>query len=222
MPVFTPVTDAASGISESAATLNGHWTGGTDDGFGFSVDAKFLWGFSAFDHETSEANYATENGSHSHALGPGDGLGRDRMIFFEFKARDQDGAFQGGGPLSFKTLADLMAFGTPHCSTTRDTEADVDIDFNPNCVFSTASLKVQYKLLAGAWPGTDGDTISSLNGTELTNRPFTITGLLANTTYQFRFVAVRDTANDTTATSAVGQFTTSADPSAVGDIIMMG
>jgi hypothetical protein len=219
---FTPITDAAGGITESAATLNGHWTGGTDDGFGFSVDGKFLWGFSAFDRETGEVNYATENGSHAQALTAGDGLGPDRMIFFEFKARDQDGAFQGGGPLSFKTLAALMAFGTPHCSTTRDTEADVDIDFNPNCIYSTASLKVQYKLPAAAWPGTDGDTISSLNGTELTNRPFTITGLLANTAYQARFVAVRDTANDTTAISGVVDFTTSSDPSASGDMIMMG
>jgi len=219
---FAPVTNAATGVAESSATLNGSWTGATADESGFSVDAKFLWGFSAFDHETSEIPYATENGSHSHNLTAGDGLGPDRMIFFEFKARDQDGPFEGGGPLSFKTLADLMAFGTPHVSATRDTQADVDIDFNPNCIFSTASLTVAYKLLGDAWPGTDGTTISALNGTELTNRSFTITGLLANTAYSYRFRGNRDTVNDTTAFSGEGSFTTSADPSAVGDVMMLG
>lgn len=211
---FVPVTDAVTSIGETTATLNGSWTGATLDPYGYSIDAKFT--ITPPGSETPEYNYATENGSHSDIAGdpPVPALNRDTTYSVSFRARDQDGSWVGASPVSFRTHAPSMVFGTPHVGATRDIEADVDIDFTPNTYESTASVKVQVKLYSDP-PASyaDGSSIGALYGFGQMNLDYTITGLLANTHYSFRFVALRNTTNDTSLTSAEGDFWTASEPS---------
>lgn len=211
---FVLVTDAATGIGVGSATFNGHWTGAIDP----PVTAKFLWGYSALDTETAPVDYGGAAGSHAQAIAPTN----DRIVFFEVRAHQYGDGFQGGGQLSFKSYAALMTFDAPTVVAVRDTEADVRIVFNPNTFESTAEVKVQYKLASEPTVWTDGSTITGLYGTGDQALNYTITGLLANTLYDFRFVASRNTANATSLTSAVGQFTTAAAAPSGARIIWLG
>ena len=220
---FVVVTDAATGVGTTFATFNGHWTGATADAFGYSVDAKFVWGIGvASPNDTGEANYATQNGSHADTNDPTP-IPVDTTIVFEFRARDQDGGFQGGGTQSFRSHAYVMTFGAPHLAAVRDNEADVDIDFNPRTYESTASVKVQYKLTTEPTVWTDCATRSVLLGDAAHTEIYTITGLLANTSYNYRFAALRDTANDTSLTTdGTAVFTTAPIPSGGIRVMWLG
>jgi len=208
---FQVFTDPASGLSVGNATLNGHWTEATEDAFGWSLDAKFI--YDNYDGTLTNTTATTvygpgdvTNGSHAVALS---GLARDRTLTFDFRAQDQDGGFQGGGNRSFKTYANAMAFGTLSSSGVGSTAATVACDFNPNTVDSAASVKVQYKRNADStW--IDGNTSAAQQGESVRNLQFWLSGLQASTLYDFRFVATRDAANDNSLTSGTGQFTTNA------------
>jgi hypothetical protein len=143
------------------------------------------------------------------------GLSKDTTYYFQ--ARSSTSGCSGacslsdsGSILNFKTLADTMTITNVANAAPAATTVQVSCTFNPNTLQSTASLKVQYKLDSEPVTWTDGDTITGLSGTSGVSRSFTITGLVAATAYDYRFVATRNAQNNNSLTSSEGSFTTAA------------
>jgi hypothetical protein len=215
-------TVAASSIATTSARLNGSFVVDT----GFCCDSpccnyteRFFYGTSSPPGTSVTAGSVCGNpsicsGGLSFNLTQS-GLTKDTTYYFQARVSGSGcftvcGTTDSGSILNFKTLADVMTITNVANAAPSATTCEVSCTFNPNTVTSTANLKVQFKLDSEPVTWTDGSTISGLSGTSGVTRTFTLSGLVAATAYDFRFVATRNAQNNNSLTSSEGSFTTAA------------
>lgn len=120
----------------------------------------------------------------------------------------QGGTSYGGGFQFFTTNAEVASASAPTSSSITTTSAQLSCNFFPNTSSSTATCYFQYRVLGTqTWTNTSSSNFSGYSQQNLTQ---TITGLTCGTTYQFQLYMTRTTNNDTTLTSSISSFTTSA------------
>jgi hypothetical protein len=114
----------------------------------------------------------------------------------------------GGGFSFFTTTAMLATASAPTSSLITSTGATLACNFFPNTNSSTATCGFQYRVLGTTtWTNAATSNFSGYNQQTLTTA---ITGLTCGTTYEFRLNMTRTTVNDTTLTSSISSFTTTA------------
>lgn len=115
---------------------------------------------------------------------------------------------QNGLTSFFKSGAVTATASTPTSSSVSYTTATIACNYYPNTVDSTASVYLEYKKTTDSTWTTAGATDTGKSGYTQDSISRNLTGLTAGTQYNFRLQMTRDTANETTLTSATANFTT--------------
>lgn len=192
-------TDGVS-VGEGGADFFGSWGGETAF---FPEDAVwFLYGIGGpGPGKTGEQGMGSSDGSYSdHA-----DLISDRS--YQMKARGfLNGSFRNGGTVSFKAYALSATANAPSHSSVTKNSATISDTFNAACVESSFSAAMYYRKFGDVSWIYGGTTVTS-GGTVSAN----ISGLLANTIYEYYMQGNRTTENSTSWASSTGSFTTLAD-----------
>jgi hypothetical protein len=113
-----------------------------------------------------------------------------------------------GSWISYKTYAVTATASTPTSSAVTNNSATIACNYFPNTNESTADVKLQYRKFGDVTWIDAGATDVGKQGYSQLAISRGLTGLLGNTTYEFRLSMTRNTSNATTFTSSVSTFTT--------------
>ena len=120
------------------------------------------------------------------------------------------GGEENGATPYFKSHALAMTASTPTSSDVEATTSGISCNFVPNARHSTVTAKLEYKkTVDSTW--TQAGSTADTNGFTQVGITRGITGLTAETQYDFRLVLTRNSTNNTTHISATASFTTIAD-----------
>lgn len=195
------VTTISVSQSLGSATFFGSWNGG---GGLSNLEVWFEWGYGSFTFNTPRQDKTGINSGNYSAT---ESVSKDRVFKFRAKAESNLG-FAQGITINGKTYADPAIFTGLFPGTPTTTECTVSGSVTPNIIESSGAVNIQYRK-QGTATWIDLATLVSLSpGAGPTALGGTIAGLDPATAYEARYRIIRDTANNTTAFSNIGTFTT--------------